>query len=190
MRTSNCRSLPGVLPAFRPQTRLHFITSTILIGTLLATTVRPVSAASEVQGDSDNLQLRVDNASTKEALDALSAKFGLIYKLPPDISRTMTGTYSGTIQKVLSRILDGTDYIVTRSSENIEIVVIGMSGPNLGTAAGTSIARIATPPATASPKPTAPTASEGSRPVALPIVAAAPSPPPLSNYLTPASNGR
>ena len=61
-------------------------------------------------------------------LAALSDRFKLTYKLPPAASRVFTGLYSGIFQQVLSRILEGNDYIVNVSDDGIEVVVMGASG--------------------------------------------------------------
>ena len=89
---------------------------------------QPTSAATEVQGQADLIQLRAENASIKEVLTALSERFKLTYKLPPTANRVFTGLYSGGLQQVLSRILDGNDYIVNVSDDDIEVIVMGASG--------------------------------------------------------------
>src|SRR5436190_21490263 len=72
--------------------------------------VGPCLAQTEIQGQEDDLQLRVQNASTKEILDALSAKFHVSYKLPAGVDRKLTGRYAGSLRRVLNRVLDGNDY--------------------------------------------------------------------------------
>ena len=127
----------------------------------------PARAASEVQGDPTDMRLRVENASTEEALQALAGSFGLVYSLPANSGRTLTGTYSGTLRQVLARILDRTDYILKISDGTVEVVVLGPSG-------GSSVVSASQPVV---PKNTAP---------AGPIVPAALSskgPPPLASYL-------
>ncbi len=99
-----------------------------VFGAVLAAMPGPASAASEVQGRLEDMQLRTENASTREVLEALSAKFKLRYKLPPNIGRNLTGLYSGTLHQVLGRVLDGNDYIVKVSDNGVEVVILGMSG--------------------------------------------------------------
>ena len=98
------------------------------IASTLFTAQAPARAASEVQGKPTDMQLLVDNASTQEVLQALSTSFGLTYSLPQNVGRNLTGTYSGSLRQVLSRILDGTDYILTVSDGAFEVVVLGASG--------------------------------------------------------------
>ena len=89
---------------------------------------QPTSAATEVRGQADVIQLRAENASIKEVLTALSERFKLTYKLPPTANRVFTGLYSGGLQQVLSRILDGNDYIINVSDDGIEVIVLRASG--------------------------------------------------------------
>jgi hypothetical protein len=163
----------------------------IVIGTLLTATLRPTSAATEVRGELSGIQLRVENSSTKEVLDALSTKFNLTYKLPPNTNRNVSGLYSGSLRQVLSRILDGIDYIVTTFDGGLEVVVLGASGATASAVPGTPIARVEAPaaPVVSPPQPSTPV-SAGALPPAAPIVPATSSPPPLASYLSTPSNGR
>jgi hypothetical protein len=161
---------------------------------LLYTMLGPSSAGTEVRGHADDIQLRAENASTGEILNALSAAFKLTYKLPPNIGRNMTGLYSGTLHQVLGRILDGNDYIVKVSNNGIEVVILGASGATAIVASGHAIARsentIAPSPSVQSSKPT----PSGSKPVVPasgpvlpasgPILPDSPPPPPLATYLS------
>ena len=70
-----------------------------VFGAVLAAMPGPASAASEVQGRLEDMQLRTENASTREVLEALSAKFKLRYKLPPNIGRNLTGLSPGPFTK-------------------------------------------------------------------------------------------
>jgi hypothetical protein len=120
---------------------------------VLSTMPAPASAKIEVEGQSDALRLTAEDASIDEVLTALSAKFNLTYSSEPELDRTVAGAYSGTLQQVMGRILDGYDYVVNVSVERIELKVLGRSA---------SVAKpSALPPApsqTASPAPIAPPA--------------------------------
>ena len=112
----------------------------------------PAAAGTEVRGGADDMQIQADNASIREVLDALAGDFKVRYRLPPHVSRTVTGLYSGTLHQVLGRILDGHDYIVEASDDGVRVVVLGASGAagqaNMAAAAGAT-ARPASGPATA-----------------------------------------
>jgi hypothetical protein len=82
-------------------------------------------AATHVEGSPDGLSLRAENASISEVLNALGVK--LRYRPAPDLTRTKTGVYSGTLHEVLARVLDGYDYIITASGDTVQVVVLGAS---------------------------------------------------------------
>jgi len=100
----------------------------VLIAALLGLNLAPATAGTEVLGQLDAMQFRAENASTSEVLEALAASFKLTYKLPPNINRNWNGLYSGSLRRVLARILDDTDYIIKNSDDGIEVIVLRASG--------------------------------------------------------------
>jgi hypothetical protein len=134
----------------------------------------PVTAASEVQGDPTDMRLLVENASTEEALQALAGSFGLLYSLPANSGRTLTGVYSGTLRQVLARILDRTDYILKIADGPVEVVVLGPSG-------GSSVVSAS--------QPVVPKNIGAAGPV-VPAAHSSKGPPPLASYLTGSNAGR
>jgi hypothetical protein len=145
-----------------------------VIGALLNMTPRSAWAATQVSGQQDDLQISVQAASIGEILKALS-KFNLTYKLPPNIGNQLTGSYSGSLQQALARILDGNDYIVEMSEGGIKVVVLGVSGttPTLPSSQ-------AAPAIEAAPS-SSPTSAAASKPN---FSSTKSSPPPLSTYLS------
>jgi hypothetical protein len=88
----------------------------------------PASAKTEVEGRPDAVRLSAEEASVSEVLAALAARFNLTYTPSPEFDRAVGGVYSGTLQQVLARILDGHDYVANFSVNGIEIQVLGRSG--------------------------------------------------------------
>lgn len=136
----------------------------------LGTTLQAGSAATEVQGHVNELQIRADNASVKEVFDALSVQLKLTYNLPANVGGNLTGLYSGSLKQVLSSVLAGNDFVIATSDDGVRVVVLNASSainsaPTLraGAANGTPVAQ----PATASTRTPSP-----SKPI-----------PPLSSYL-------
>ena len=170
--TGRTRDLLGL------QTNLASISVIIAIGVLLSLTAGSASAATQVRGQPNDLQITVQNVSIREILDALSTKFKLTYKLPPGITGSRSGLYSGTLHQALARILDGNDYFVELSDGSVKVVVLGASGKvadalsnaKIAASARTVAPRAPAKPATF-PKPTSPASKS--------------SPPPLSTYLSP-----
>jgi hypothetical protein len=156
------------------------ICSRAAIAALLGAMWEPALAGTEVRGQHDDLQLRAENASTREVLDALAGPFKLTYQLPADLERSLSGRYSGTLRQVLARILDGNDYIVSVTGNGMKVIVLGAS----------RIATTGQAIATAPGAPSAPASGSAvQRPAALtvavgpPILPASSLPPPLASYL-------
>jgi hypothetical protein len=153
------------------------LTVVAAIGALLSMTLGSASAATQVRGQQDDLQINAQNASIREVLDALSAKFKLTYKLPASIGRSLTGLYSGTLYQALARILDGNDYIVEVSDGGVKVIVLGASGTIATLAASQAVA--------VSENTIAPLAPSKPAEAPTPVPASSKSsPPPLSNYLS------
>ena len=162
----------------RTSAKLAGITG-IFIALLLGSNLVPAKAGTEVLGELDALQFRAENASTREVLEALAASFKLSYKLPPNIDRIWNGVYSGSLRRVLARILNDTNYIIKSSDRGIEVIVLsgyGASGPT-----GVAVSSDANPTAenavVALPRPAAP------QPAPVPTLTTSQSPPPLASYL-------
>ena len=144
---------------------------------------RSATAASEVRGGPTDMRLVLENASTEEALQALAGSFGLVYSLPANSGRTLTGTYSGTLRQVLARILDRTDYIVKIADETVEVVVLGASGGSsiVSATGGSSVVSASQPIAPKSAVPAGPI---------VPAALSSKAPPPLASYMAGSNAGR
>jgi len=133
----------------------------------------PAPGATDIQGAADDLHLNAQDATIVEILDALSARFKLTYKMRSHNERPLTGMYSGTLLKTLTRVLAGHDYILELTDSGLEITILGAS--NLASASTqtppssqATTARVEVRPASvANPNPSP----------------SGPSPPPLSSYL-------
>jgi len=152
--------------------------SAALIPVLLGSTVTPAGARTEVRGQPDALELRAENASTREVLEALAASFKLTYKLPPNIDHHWNGIYSGSLNRVLARILRDTNYFIKSSDDGVEVVVLRARG-EYDAIAGSDFKDGAESAENSAAPPTR--ATVRLRP-ASPLTTA-PSPPPLTSYL-------
>jgi len=95
---------------------------------MLCMTLAQASATITIEGKSNAMSLTVDEAPINEVLAVLSAKFAIAYVPTPGLPRTVGGSYSGTLQQVLERILDGCDYVVSYSADKIELKILESSG--------------------------------------------------------------
>ena len=100
-------------------------------GALLAAAVLCASAASvaaEVRvTDAGGGQLVVEahGATVRQVLDALGGSRTIRIRSSDPLSRVVSGTYSGTLRRVLSRVLDGYDHVVESTASGIRLDVFG-----------------------------------------------------------------
>src|SRR5215468_281494 len=96
------------------------------------------SAAAEVNvtGDSKAVQIEAHDASIEDVMAALGASFGLQYRGTATLDRRITGSYRGTLQHVIRRVLDGYDFIVKTNVDDVEVTVV--SGGKAGEAKAAS----------------------------------------------------
>lgn len=94
----------------------------------LAAALSAVGASAEVrvsEARDGRLTIEAHDATVRQVLDALSAKRALRLRTSDALTRTITGTYSGSLPRVLSRILDGYDHVVHATAAGTELEVFG-----------------------------------------------------------------
>jgi hypothetical protein len=111
--------------------------------TLLAWCLSCERGAAEVHlsGTLDRFVLQAHDATMPEILDAVRSAFDLDVTLKGASARKFTGTYSGSVRQVLSRLLAGENYVLRHAAEGTSIILLGTS------ALDSSVARSAVLPA-------------------------------------------
>src|SRR5208282_5758218 len=110
--------------------------------------IAPVSAfaTAEVSGSPEAVSIKAQNSSIEEILSALSREFNIQYHSSAHLEKQLTGTYQGSLQRVLMRVLAGYNFVVKASSGRIEVSVFGTQGaPGTAVAAATPAASKAAP---------------------------------------------
>jgi hypothetical protein len=110
------------------------------VAAMLMAAPAPVLAAAEVSGNPQAVRIEAQNTSVADILAALGRDFGVKYTSSADLDRPITGTYEGSLQRVLARVLDGYNFIVKTRDGRIDLTV-------LGTRSGTAAAVAAAPSA-------------------------------------------
>ena len=100
-----------------------------------------------VDGGRDEMQVRVENDTVGHVLEALGQNVSLHYRSAAPLNKVIGGSFSGSLEQVVSRVLAGYDFVVRYNLQGVELFVVGESGA----------APIQPPPIEASP--TAQTAS-------------------------------
>ncbi|HXW72700.1 MAG TPA: hypothetical protein VEK34_14960 [Methylocella sp.] len=94
-----------------------------------------IIACAEVQitGDADAVQIEAREATVEEVLGALNEAFGLQYRSSRELSRSVSGTFSGSLREVVSRVLLLQGYnFVTESSAGRTMVAVYDFGTSSG----------------------------------------------------------
>jgi hypothetical protein len=120
----------------------------ILLAVLLQ--VHPAGAEVRVTGQLDAVSIEVRDAPIEDVLVALGQSFGLQHRSAAPLARRISGTYKGSLSRVLRRVLDGYDFVLKSDSERLEVVVIGAPAAD-----GQPSAAVASPnvPALTAPRP-------------------------------------
>ena len=96
-----------------------------------------------VDGGRDEMQVRVENDTVGHVLEALGQNVSLRYRSAAPLNKVIGGSFSGSLEQVLSRVLAGYDFVVRYNMQGVEIFVVGESGA----------APTPPPPIEASPQP-------------------------------------
>jgi hypothetical protein len=99
-------------------------------GTLLAAAIvcaAAAPAAAEVRVTDiggGRLAIEAHDATIQQILDALGQSRTIRFQTSEALSRHVTGTYSGTLPRVLSRILDGYDHVIRTTPSGFQIDIV------------------------------------------------------------------
>ena len=163
----------------RPRFRSGVVGS--LIGALVQAVPVCAWAETQVDGQSDAIRLEVHGAPLAEVLDALGSRFKLHYRTSTALTQAVTGTYEGSLQYIVARVLDGYDRVIKSSDDGLDVFIYS---PNKG-AAVVAASNTAAPPPTEDGKPADAPAAPAKTPPAIaistpnaPVVAPWPPPPP------------
>jgi hypothetical protein len=111
---------------------------------LLAWGLSAGRAAAEVRlaGTPDRVVLQTHDATMPEILAALRSAFDLEVRLKGSTGRTFTGVYSGSVRRVLARLLRGEDYVIGSDRDGMRIVLLGASASDRNAARSDPLAGV------------------------------------------------
>lgn len=126
--------------------------STWTVAALAATWLacgRPTPAAADIRinGDLKAMQLTANGDSLVDVLSRFDALFAVKCRSAVPLEAEVRGTYSGSLSRIVARLLDGYNYVIRNDRELTEILVFGRAGE-------TPVAPKARPAATAAPAKT------------------------------------
>lgn len=86
----------------------------------------------QVSGGTAAIRLVASEASLGEVLEALSSRYGVQSRLPPNLDRPVNGTFGGSLGQLLSRLLQGYSFVVETSASGTKVVVYDLNGSHDG----------------------------------------------------------
>jgi hypothetical protein len=88
--------------------------------------VAQAAAAVHVSGDADHVVLQADKAGLDEVVGALRQSLRVDLQLKGATARKFTGTYSGSLQQVLSRLIggDGHDFFLATNGQTLQLTLL------------------------------------------------------------------
>ena len=100
---------------------------------LVAATLGASAACGRVEvsihGDRDAVRLEASKASLSEVLSALESTFSIRHRTSVPLDQSISGTYQGSVRRVLSRLLGGFNYYMADTADGgIDITVVGRPG--------------------------------------------------------------
>ena len=88
-----------------------------------------VRAEARVTGQPDAVRVEAHDTPVEEVLLALGESFDLRYRSAASLSRRVTGTYVGSLPRVVTRLLNGYDFVLKTDAGSVEVVVYGVANP-------------------------------------------------------------
>jgi hypothetical protein len=94
-----------------------------LTAVVLAFTTMGSHAALRITGDARSVLVKAQDTPLKDVLAELRKSYKFKYQSAVTLDRTVSGTYTGSLQHVLSRLLTGYDYAIRSSSTGTLIMI-------------------------------------------------------------------
>jgi hypothetical protein len=89
------------------------------------------SAHAEVRifGEADALKVEARNATVDEVLRALQGSYKFRFQSSRTLSNPVSGTYTGPLPRIVTRLLEGYDYVMRRSAGDVQVSIISADQP-------------------------------------------------------------
>ncbi len=81
-----------------------------------------------VEGNRDEMHVRVENDIVGHVLEVLGQNVSLRYRCAAPLNKVIGGRFSGSLEQVLPRVLAGYDFVVRYNPQGAELLVVGESG--------------------------------------------------------------
>ena len=109
-------------------TMRHYRCAFRLSAMLMCSLAAIARAEVHVAGDPTAVRVTTSHDAISDVLSALAASFNVRYRTAIPLDATANAIYSGSLRRVVSRLLDGYNYVIRTDSAAIEIIVFGRRG--------------------------------------------------------------
>lgn len=106
----------------------HFRCQLGLWAALLCSLATPARAEVHVEGSPQAVRVTASYDTISDVLGAVAKTFNVQYRTSIPLDAPADATYTGSFGQVISRLLDGYNYVIKRGQETTEIVVFGKRG--------------------------------------------------------------
>jgi hypothetical protein len=96
-----------------------------LLGAALAIAPTPVLAEMQVRGSQEAVRIEARDTSVEDILAALSRAFDMHYRSSANLDKRLSGTYAGSLPRVVTRILEGYNFVLKTDNGSIAVTVLG-----------------------------------------------------------------
>lgn len=82
----------------------------------------------QLQGSAAALRLDLNRATITDVFSALHTAFHVKYRSLVALNEPLSGTYAGSLEAVIARVLNGYNYVIKRGPATIEVMIYGKVG--------------------------------------------------------------
>jgi hypothetical protein len=84
--------------------------------------------AVRVRGDITAVRIDARRTTIADVLAALNAAFDMSYRSSIVLDVEINGTYAGSLRRVISRVLDGYNYVIKQDDAKLAVIIFGRRG--------------------------------------------------------------
>jgi hypothetical protein len=93
-----------------------------------ASMFEPDGRSVRVRGDMAAVRLDARRTTIADVLSALNAAFDISYRSAIALDEEINGTYAGSLRRVISRVLDGYNYVIKQDDAKLDVIILGRRG--------------------------------------------------------------
>jgi hypothetical protein len=88
----------------------------------------PDGASVRIRGDMAAVRIDARRTTIADVLSALNAAFAMSYRSSIVLDEEINGTYAGSLRRVISRVLDGYNYVIEQDDAKLAVIILGRRG--------------------------------------------------------------